>query len=140
MKRIDLKNTKLVIWDMDDTFWKGTISESEITPIEMNIELVKKLSDKGIMNSICSKNDFSVCEKELKKLGMWEYFIHPSINWESKGQRVKKIIEKCNLKAEDVIFLDDNRRNRSDARKCNPGITTCFPSKIKKIAAQANEL
>ncbi len=24
---------KLVIWDMDETFWKGTISEEKITPI-----------------------------------------------------------------------------------------------------------
>lgn len=28
---------KLVIWDMDETFWKGTISEGEIQPVNENI-------------------------------------------------------------------------------------------------------
>ena len=48
---------KLVIWDMDETFWKGTISESKITTIDENIDIIKKLTARGIINSICSKNE-----------------------------------------------------------------------------------
>ena len=53
-----LKNpVKLVVWDLDETFWKGTLSEEGITPIIGNIELVKQLAQRGIISSVCSKND-----------------------------------------------------------------------------------
>lgn len=42
---------RLVIWDLDDTFWKGTLTEGGIEPILENIELVKLLSARGIVNS-----------------------------------------------------------------------------------------
>ena len=49
------EDIKLVIWDMDDTFWKGTISEyAQIEFVENNINIVKELVDRGIMNSISS--------------------------------------------------------------------------------------
>ena len=49
---IDIKNIKLVIWDLDDTFWKGTLSEEDVTSINKNIMLVKELTRMGIVNSI----------------------------------------------------------------------------------------
>ena len=51
---------KLIIWDMDETFWNGTISEGDVcTPLE-HINMIKELTDRGIMNSISSKNDYEV--------------------------------------------------------------------------------
>ena len=40
---------KLVIWDLDETFWSGTLSEGEVQTTEQNIELIKRLSDVGIV-------------------------------------------------------------------------------------------
>ena len=34
---IDYKKIKLVIWDLDETFWNGTISEGEVFVIPDNI-------------------------------------------------------------------------------------------------------
>ena len=59
MNMIDFSRIKLVIWDLDDTFWQGILSEGEINPIHENCILVKELSRRGIVNSICSKNDFA---------------------------------------------------------------------------------
>jgi predicted enzyme involved in methoxymalonyl-ACP biosynthesis len=58
-------NIKLIIWDLDDTFWKGTLSEGDIQLIDENIYIIKALLDRGIMNSICSKNDFECVRKIL---------------------------------------------------------------------------
>ena len=55
---LDYSKIKLVIWDLDDTFWKGTLSEGPIVSIAENIQLVRDLTDRGIVNSICSKNDY----------------------------------------------------------------------------------
>ena len=49
---MDFSNIKIIIWDLDDTFWKGTLSEGGISPIAENIELVKNTSVHGVINSI----------------------------------------------------------------------------------------
>ena len=95
---------KLVIWDLDETFWEGTLSETTIKKIDWNINFVKKLTENGIVNSICSKNDFNEAKRCLLDLMIWDYFIFPEIQWSSKGQLVKSIIEKCQLRDNNVLF------------------------------------
>ena len=56
-KQIDLTKVKLIIWDLDETFWQGTLSEGSQIIIEKNVKLIKKLSERGIINSICSKKE-----------------------------------------------------------------------------------
>ena len=68
----DFNKIKLVIWDLDETFWKGILSEGEVEPIEANLGLVRRLTDIGIVNSICSKNDIDKAEAALKKISMWD--------------------------------------------------------------------
>ena len=64
-----MMDVKIVIWDLDDTFWKGTLSEGNVRPVSKNIELVKELTDRGIMNSIVSKNDERKAMAVLKEWG-----------------------------------------------------------------------
>ena len=59
-KDFDITKTKLVIWDLDETFWDGTLSEGSIKFNPEHLQLVEDLTLKGIMNSICSKNDHSL--------------------------------------------------------------------------------
>lgn len=123
----NLPTIKLVIWDLDDTFWDGTISEGEIRHIEDNIELVKYLAHRGIISTIVSKNDFSVVERELRNIGIWDYFVHPSVNWLPKGQRIKKLIDELNLRDINCLFLDDNLNNLKEASFYNPNLHTATP-------------
>lgn len=82
---IQYDKIKLIIWDLDDTFWSGTLSEGPITPIIENMELIPMLTERGIVNMICSKNDEIPAEKELAKLGLDVFFVFNSINWLPKG-------------------------------------------------------
>lgn len=77
---------KLIIWDLDETFWKGTLSDNNVTPepVQMNIDLVEKITNRGIVNSVCSKNDKEAAEKKLEDLGVKDLFVFNSINWEAK--------------------------------------------------------
>src|SRR5947207_2533847 len=84
---------KLLIWDLDDTFWSGTLTEGGITPIPRNGELVVELSKRGIINSICSKNDHDAAKAKLIELGVWDYFVFPTISFSPKGQAVAEMIE-----------------------------------------------
>ena len=44
------ENVRLVIWDLDETFWKGTLSEGGIEEyVQANHDLVVALARRGIV-------------------------------------------------------------------------------------------
>lgn len=87
---------KLVIWDLDETFWKGTLAEEGIEPFAEHGELVRTLAGRGIVSSICSKNDFDVAREQLQRLNVWEYFVFPVIQWSAKGPAIRELIQRAN--------------------------------------------
>ena len=131
---------KLVIWDLDETFWKGTISEQKVVVPPINKELIKCLTDIGVVNSICSKNDWKVVEEELKKQNLQGYFVFPSVNWEPKGNRVKQLIKDMKLRSENVLFLDDNHSNREEVRYFCPDILVAGPDIIPQLFKDASSV
>ena len=124
-------SVKLVIWDLDETFWQGTLSEGGMTPVQAHTDMVRTLVDRGIMCSICSKNEFDDTKNALQELDIWDSFVFPHIDWTPKGQAVTRIIAAMGLRAENVLFLDDNHLNLEEVKFLNPGImavdATAFP-------------
>jgi FkbH-like protein len=118
---------KLVIWDLDETFWQGTLSEGGITPVPENIEMVKRLARRGIISSVCSKNDYDTALAALRDLGVLDDFVLPSIAFQSKGLSIAKIISTLQLRADNVVFIDDNPSVLAEAAYVCPGIV-CLES------------
>lgn len=129
---------KLIIWDLDDTFWKGTLSEGGVELPEEHIRLVKRLTDIGVMNSICSKNDWDKVKEELTRNDLLGHFVFPSVNWESKGNRVKQLITDMQLRPANVLFLDDNHLNREEVRFFSPDIMAEGPEIIPQLLKDAS--
>ena len=121
---------KLVIWDLDETFWRGTLSEEGITPVARNNDIVRQLALRGIVSSICSKNDYEQAKARLTELGIWDHFVFPSISFGPKGKAVAEMIEGAALRAENVLFIDDNTSNLEEVRFFNEGIMTAHPEDI----------
>ena len=42
---------RLVVWDLDDTFWKGTVSEGSMSYNIDHHDIVVKLAERGIMST-----------------------------------------------------------------------------------------
>ena len=137
---MELNKIKLIIWDLDDTFWRGTLSEGEITPINENIKLIKDLTNCGIVNSICSKNDYEPTVKKLKELGIDEFFVFKSIDWSPKGQRVSKMIKDMGLRPVNCLFIDDNVVNLNEAKYYSPDLIIAEPNIIDNIISGVKEL
>lgn len=147
MEKLESKNTpiqmadgsgpdiKLLIWDMDDTFWNGTISEGGIDYLQENHNLVIELTRRGVVSSICSKNDFSTVKTRLEATGIWEYFVFPKIAWAPKGEMIQQLIEEMQLRAPNVLFIDDNLMNLEEARFYNPGIQVALPGCLGDVAS-----
>ena len=76
---MDFSKIKLIIWDLDDSFWSGTLSEGAVSAIQSNIEIVKNLTKQGVVNSVCSKNDKVSAEMCLKEIGVDQKMINKAI-------------------------------------------------------------
>ena len=113
---------RLVIWDLDETFWGGTLSEGGITWRPENAAIVIELSRRGIINSICSKNDPAPVMALLQAHKLADYFVFPSLSWAAKGQRLADLIKAVQLRPASVLFIDDNPLNRAEAQACVPGL------------------
>lgn len=137
---IQFDKIKLVIWDLDETFWKGILSEGQIGLVEQNIVAVKKLTDAGIVNAICSKNDLEKVRSELCKAGVMELFVFLSVDWNPKGQRIHTMLSDMGLRAENTLFLDDESINRQEAVFYNPGLMTGGVGELDSLAQYADQL
>lgn len=133
----EAKKLKLIIWDLDETFWKGTLSDNEtaLIPLQENIDFVKELSSRGIVNAICSKNDYEPAKAKLEEYGVWDYFVFNSINWDPKGARVENLISSMALRPSNVLFLDDNPSNLAEAEFISPEIMVAGPEIITDLKA-----
>jgi len=128
-----MKQVKLVVWDLDDTFWHGVLSEGPIRYSAANHDMVIELARRGIMSSICSKNTFADARHVLSAHGIWDYFVFPKIEWLPKGQLIAAIIREMQLRAENVLFIDDNPLNLEEAKYYNPGLQTSPPDILERL-------
>ncbi|MBB4857736.1 FkbH-like protein [Novosphingobium chloroacetimidivorans] len=124
---------KLVIWDLDDTFWHGTLSEGPIALIDDNMAIVRTLLDRGIVSSIVSKNDPEPVRRVLEEAGIWDCFIFPKVSWNAKGSQIAQIIEQANLRADNVLFIDDNAINIEEARYRFPAMMVAYPQDVLPV-------
>lgn len=133
----DFEKIKLVIWDLDETFWEGVLSEGEVNVPAENIQLIKKLTDVGIINSICSKNDYEKVQKKMIELGIWDYFVFSSIDWNPKGGRIQQLISDMQLRPVNVLFIDDNPSNLEEAKYFSSELMTMLPDELPKLFEDA---
>ena len=126
---------RLVIWDLDDTYWSGTLAEEGMTYVQSSEEIVITLARRGIMSSICSKNDFERVREILEDRGVWEYFIFPSISWDPKGPRIREIVEAVQLRPASIMFVDDNPANLQEAAFHVSGMQLAEPDFLPALLA-----
>src|SRR5579871_6340032 len=113
---------RLVIWDLDETFWRGTLEEGPVVVPPEHCDIVKALAKRGIVSAICSRNDPATAKTHLESCGMWEWFVFPRIAYTFKSDLVADIVEQSGLRAETVLFIDDNPFNRADVTERLAGI------------------
>jgi FkbH-like protein len=128
-----LPAVKLVIWDLDDTFWTGTLAEGTLRYNPRRHRLVLQLSRMGIVNSICSHNDAAAAREVLTIAGVWDYFVFPAIGYGNKAEMVSQIVRQLKLRHTNVLFVDDNPRHRAEVAFWNDGIWAVHPDVIDPI-------
>ncbi|MDM9379452.1 HAD-IIIC family phosphatase [Chlorogloeopsis sp. ULAP01] len=107
-KQKDKKVIKCVVWDLDNTLWHGVLLEDEKVCLRENIaNLIETLDNRGILQSIASKNESNTAIAKLEEFGLKEYFLYPQVNWNSKAASIKEIARLLNIGLDAIAFIDD---------------------------------
>ena len=122
-----MKNIQLVIWDLDDTVWKGTLHYNDDLVLKKGVkEALKEITKQGKVNAICSRNDEKDALPLLKKFDIDKYFKIKKINWNPKSQSIREIIEQTGIEEERALFIDDDAFQRAEVEYFLPDLNVAF--------------
>ncbi|HEY8934867.1 MAG TPA: HAD-IIIC family phosphatase, partial [Cyclobacteriaceae bacterium] len=125
---------KCVAWDLDNTLWRGILSEdNDVVLINHAAELVEQLDERGILQTIVSKNNFEPAWQKLKAFGLDHYFLHPAINWSQKSENIKVISKKLNIGIDAFAVIDDSSFERDEIKSALPTVKTYNEKQIVEI-------
>lgn len=132
------KKVKVVCWDLDNTIWNGTLIEAEPNTLQLRDgikEIIEKLDNRGIVQMVVSKNQEEDALPELKRLGIDDYFIYKTINWNPKSENIKKIADALNLHLNSFAFIDDQQFEREEVKSAIPCVRTYDENEVQDILA-----
>jgi methoxymalonate biosynthesis protein len=119
---------KCLVWDLDNTLWKGTLLEDgEVLLPEEVADVVRELDARGILQSVASRNDHDHAWSRLEELGLAEYFVLPQIGWGAKSAAVREIADRLNFAYSTIAFIDDQPAERAEVEYGLPEVR-CYPA------------
>ena len=115
---------KAVIFDCDNTLWKGVLGEDGMAGIDMSMQsktgqmynkvqqIAKWLSNQGVIIGLCSKNnpgDVDAVFKEHPDMKLTkENIVVTRINWQDKATNLREIAKELNIGLNSLVFVDDS--------------------------------
>lgn len=113
--RSQLPNIKCVVWDLDNTLWKGILLEdSHVMVHDDTLNVIELLDQRGIVQSVASKNDFDHAWARLEELGLSDYLLIPQIGWNPKSRAIRKIATQLSFSYNTIAFIDDQPTERAE--------------------------
>ena len=133
------KARKALIFDCDNTLWKGILGEDGFDNIEMSTRtkggaifseiqaMALALNKQGILIGLCSKNNPEDVEGVIKthpdmQLREKHITINKS-NWSDKVSNLKEIAQELNIGLDSLVFVDDSSFEVNLIREHLPEIT-----------------
>ena len=126
---------KAVVLDLDDTLWKGTLSEDGIDKIIENMKSEKAIpfiefmkfvkalgADLGIFIAISSRNDSKLVETLIDKLDVNIFPLKDQIDYiiannNDKSENIRVISEQLSILPSSIVFIDDNQIVRDEVKQ-----------------------
>jgi FkbH-like protein len=127
---------KCVVWDLDNTLWTGTLAEGDQVLVrDEAVSMIRDLDQRGILQSIVSRNSAVHALPVLEKAGLLEYFLYPQIDWSRKSEGVARIAQSLNIGIDAMALVDDDPFERDEVQFVHP-VVECFDAKaLDRLAA-----
>jgi FkbH-like protein len=119
------KPVKVVVWDLDETLWTGTLAEDGADGVAVRPEaaaLIRALDARGVLQSIASKNDAALVQAALEANGLADVFLHPQAHWEPKSASLATIAASLDLGLDSFVFIDDQPFERAEVTAAHPQV------------------
>jgi FkbH-like protein len=127
---------KGLITDLDDTLWHGLVGEVGAENVAWDLashhhlhglyqKLLAALSAEGVLVGIASKNDEPVARRALERSDMLlslDRVFPVEVHWNAKSGSVARILQKWNIGADSVVFVDDSPMELAEVAAAHAGI------------------
>ncbi len=138
LRALDGRGKKLIVLDLDDTLWGGTVGEVGWRELRLGghdhigeahadfQRALKALARRGVLLALASRNEEAVAleaidehpEMVLRRRDFSAWQIH----WGDKAESVVALVEELNIGLQDVVFIDDNAAERARVREALPEV------------------
>ena len=125
------RKIKCVAWDLDNTLWHGVIGDagaSGVTPNREMLDLIQQLDERGILQTIVSKNHYDTAWPKIEQLGLADYFLYPAIHWGPKSRSVQQIADELNINVDSFAVIDDSPFERREISNLLPQVRVFDPA------------
>lgn len=126
-------SAKCVVFDLDNTLWKGILLEGEVELREGVKDLLRRLDERGILVSAASKNAPEDAMVQLRAFGLDDYLLHPSIGWGAKSEGVREIAARLDIGLDSLIFVDDSPFERDEVARALPQVEVLADTEIPRL-------
>ena len=151
------KLKKAIIFDCDNTLWKGILGEDGMTGIDMSPEskigqiynkvqqIAVWLSKQGVIVGLCSKNNPGDVDKVLDghqdtTLNK-EHIVISKVNWLDKATNLRAISKELNIGLDSLVFIDDSSFEINLVKEQIPEILTMqVPNELHNYPGQLLKL
>jgi FkbH-like protein len=131
---------KCVAWDLDNTLWQGILVEDGEENLRLRPEaekLIRWFDDRGIIQTVVSKNNDEEAMAALKRFGLDEYFLYPAtINWGQKSGNLQQVAERLNINIDTFALIDDSPFERREVSTALPMVRVFAEGEIEAIAGK----
>lgn len=125
---------KCLVWDLDNTLWQGTLLEdAQVRFDEAVREVVERLDERGILQSVASKNDHDLAWQRLEELGVADYFVVPKIGWGPKSESIRRVAEELRFAHNALAFVDDQPAERAEVAFHLPDVRCYTNEQVRSL-------
>jgi FkbH-like protein len=86
------------------------------------MDAIATLDERGILQSVASRNDCDLAMQALERFGLQEFFLYPQIHWNAKVPSLEAIAASLNLGLDSFAFIDDDPFERGLVQHAHPEI------------------
>jgi methoxymalonate biosynthesis protein len=125
---------KCVVWDLDNTLFRGVYLESPEPPADPATSAVlAELARRGILQAIASRNPPEAAVYAARLTG--HDFASVQCRWDAKSAAIGAVMADLGLTADEVAFVDDDAMERAEVSYVLPDVLVLAPKDVADAAS-----
>lgn len=156
MAAVQGKTKKILLLDLDNTLWGGTVGEDGTDGVLLADSgtgkaykafqcQIRELKDTGVALAIVSKNNeadvWEMIENHPHMVLRRSDFAASRINWDQKSSNIRSLAKELNVGMDSMVFVDDNLRECQEVSTFLPQVAVePFPDQPEKIVGFGRRL